>query len=300
VIPSTDAAGTQVALMGLGVMGSGMAGRLVDAGFSVALFNRNQERALPFATRGASLAPSPRQAALNADVIIAMVADDDASREVWLGEHGALDASKPGAILIECSTLSPGWVRHLAQTVESRGRAFLEAPVTGSKIQAASGQLLFLVGGASDTLEHARPILDTMGRGAVHLGAHGSGAFLKLVNNFLCGVQAASLAEAVALIERSQLSRDTALAVLTEGAPGSPLINMLAARMASGDYSVHFELDLMRKDLAYGIAEGQALGIRLETAMAALQEFDHANETGEGAKDLSAVVEWLRNSTPTA
>ncbi len=286
--------------MGLGVMGSGMARRLIDAGFPLTLFNRNPERALPFVTSGASLAISPRLAALDADVIVAMVADDDASRDVWLGERGALNASKPGAILIECSTLSSDWIRRLAQAVESHGCAFLEAPVTGSKMQAASGELLFLVGGAVETLERARPVLDAMGRGAVHLGPHGSGAFLKLVNNFLCGVQAASLAEAVALIERSSLPSDAALTVLTEGAPGSPLVKMLAARMASSDYSVHFELDLMRKDLAYGIAEGQSLGIRLETALAALQAFDKANETGAGTKDVSAVVEWLRTSVPTA
>ncbi len=287
---------TRVALMGLGVMGSGMAGQLSDAGFPLTLFNRSRERALPFVERGASLADSPRLAALDADVVVAMVADDDASREVWLGEHGALEGANPGAILIECSTLSPDWVRDLARLVESRGCAFLEAPVTGSKVQAASGQLFFLVGGAADTLERARPVLDAMGRGAVHLGAHGSGTFLKLVNNVLCGVQAASLAEALALIERSQLPTDTALAVLTEGAPGSPLVKLLAARMASADYSVHFELDLMRKDLTYGVAAAHALGIGLESARAALIAFDHASEAGAGAKDLSAVVDWLRNS----
>jgi 3-hydroxyisobutyrate dehydrogenase len=292
--------GRRVALVGLGVMGSGMAGQLLDAGFPLVVFNRNRERAMPYVARGASLATSPSEAAADADVIVAMVADDDASREVWLGQRGALAASKPGTLLIECSTLSPSWIRHLAQAAEARGCALLEAPVTGSKVQAAAGELLFLVGGAADTLERARPVLDAMGRGAVHLGAHGSGAFLKLINNFLCGVQAASLAEALALIERSELPRDMALEVLTEGAPGSPLVKMLSARMASSDYSVHFELDLMRKDLAYCITEGQAHGILLGTAMAALREFDHASEDGSGAKDLSAVVESLRKVAPTA
>ena len=185
------------------------------------------------------------------------------------------------------------------QAAEAHGCTFLEAPVTGSKVQAAAGELLFLVGGAADTLERAQPVLDAMGRGAVHLGPHGSGTLLKLVTKFLVGVQAASLAEALALVERSELPRDQALELLTEGAPGSPLFKLLAARMTSSDYSVHFVLDLMRKDLAYCITEGQTHGVRLETAMPALTEFDQASETGAGAKDLSAVVEALRMSGPT-
>ncbi len=120
------------------------------------------------------------------------------------------------------------------------------------------------------------------------------------MNNFLCGVRAASLAEALALVELSELPRDTALAVLTDGAPGNPLVKMLSTRMASSDDTVHFELDLMRKDLAYCIATGRAMGIRLDTALAALREFDRASATGFGSKDLSAVVESVRKAAPTA
>lgn len=283
-----------VAFLGLGVMGSGMAENLCNAEFLLIVYNRKPGRSSLLIARGAEERASPRLAAENADVIVAMVADDNASRAVWLGEDGALAAAKPGAVLVECSTLSVQWVRRLAEAASAQGCAFLEAPVTGSKSQAASGELLFLVGGEVQTLEQVRPVLDSMGRGVIHLGSHGSGALLKLVNNFLCGVQAASLAEALALIERSGLARDAALAVLTEGAPGSPMIKTLAARMTSRDYSVNFALKLMRKDLDYSITEAKTHGMGLETAMAALNLFSRAEDLGSGNQDLAAVVEALR------
>ena len=281
-------------------MGSGMAGQLLDAGFPLTVFNRNQERARPIVARGATLAASPSEAAAGADVVIAMVADDAASREVWLGDRGALGRIEARG--------DPDRVQHAVArtgTASSRRRSRrTEAPSSTRPSPAASSRprpaSSCSWSAAHRTRSSARwPVLDAMGRGVVHLGPHGSGAFLKLVNNFLVGVQAVSLAEALALVERSDLSRDTALEVLTGGAPGSPLVKMLSARMTESDYTVHFVLDLMRKDLAYCIAEGAAHGVRLETAIAALSQFDRASETGAGGQDLSAVVEALRASAPS-
>jgi len=130
-----------------------------------------------------------------------MVADDNASRSMWLGELGALVGAARGTLLIESSTLAVGWVKELAAAAEARGCELLDAPVTGSKIHAPSGELSFLVGGSAAALEKARPVLAVMSRAIHHLGPTGSGALLKLINNFLCGVQAASLAEALAVIE---------------------------------------------------------------------------------------------------
>src|SRR5262249_61273521 len=131
----------------------------------------------------------------------------------------------------------------------------LDAPVTGSKSHAAAGELTFLVGGPETALERARPVLEAMSKKIVHVGPTGSGAILKLINNFMCGVQAASLAEALVWIERSGLNPETAVQVLASGAPGSPLVQTVSARMMAHDFTPNFHLSLMRKDLAYASEE---------------------------------------------
>ena len=277
--------------IGLGTMGAGMAGRLIDGGFPLTVYNRSAGRAEPLVHRGARLAASPREAAQGADAVIAMVADDEASRQVWLGDTGALAGMRNDAVAMDCSTLSPAWIRELAASARC---PVLDAPVTGSRVQAAAGELRFMVGGDAAILERVLPPLKAMGREVVHLGPTGSGARMKLVNNFLCGVQAASMAEAMAFIERGGLDRDKALEILTNGAPASPMVKGLSARMASRDYGIYFALHLMGKDLRYAAAEAQTHGVTLRTAEAAEKLFQDACDQGWGDRDLSAVVEALR------
>ena len=183
------------------------------------------------AALGAQVAASPREAASRADVIISMVADDHASNEVWLGENGALSGARRGAVCVECSTITAGWARELGAAAARAGCEFCDAPVTGSRTHAAAGELNFIVGGAASTLEAIRPALAAMSKSIAPVGPVGSGALFKLINNFLCGVQVASLAEAIAMIERSDLDRSKALALLAGGAPGSPLVQTVAARL---------------------------------------------------------------------
>jgi 3-hydroxyisobutyrate dehydrogenase len=285
-----------IAFLGLGTMGGGMAGRLVDAGLDIVVWNRRRERADALTARGARAGASPREAAAGAAFVISMVADDEASREVWLGDNGALAGTAPGTVLIESSTLSPVWIEALAREAARRGCELLDAPVTGSRTHAAAGQLLFLVGGSAAALEQARPVFTPMSRGLLHLGPTGSGARMKLINNFVCGVQAAALGEAVALIERSGLDPAVAFSVLADGAPGSPLVKTVGPRMVSADYTVNFGLALMRKDLTYAISEGERVGIPQRTARAARELFDRAIAGGLADVDFSAVVEALRKA----
>jgi 3-hydroxyisobutyrate dehydrogenase len=284
-----------IAFFGLGTMGGGMARRLLGAGFPVTVYNRNPAKAEPFAEEGAKIAATPREAAAGADIVISMVADDEASRGVWLGPDGALAAVRQGAVLVESSTLSVEWIRELAEKARAAGCDLLDAPVTGSKPQAAAGELCFFVGGEAATVEVARGALGAMSKAIVHLGPTGSGALLKLINNFLCGVQAASLAEALALVERSGPNRDAAMTVLTNGTPGSPIVKTLAARMISHEFTPpNFLLRLMAKDLAYASAEIEAHGIEPVTGHAALKVYQNAVAHGDGEKDLSAVIEQFR------
>ncbi|MBV9881087.1 MAG: NAD(P)-dependent oxidoreductase [Gemmatirosa sp.] len=284
----------RIALLGLGVMGAGMAHRLLDAGLPLAVHNRTRSKAEPLGARGARIADTPREAAAGADVVIAMLADDGASCDTWLGADGALAGAAPGTVLVEASTVTPEWIAELARAAAGRGCPLLDAPVTGSKAQAASGALRFLVGGDAAALERARPVLSVLGQTIVHLGPTGSGALLKLVNNFLCGVQAAALAEAVALVERSTLDPQTAFDVLTNGAPGSPLVKSLLPRMTARDYVPNFHLALMGKDLAYAQRTAEGYGLELASAATARATFQRAVAAGLGESDFSAVVEPLR------
>jgi 3-hydroxyisobutyrate dehydrogenase len=284
-----------VAILGLGTMGSGMAANLLKAGFSLVVYNRTAAKAQALVDAGARLAATPAEAAKGASVVISMLADDAASREVWLGKDGALEAAGKDAVLIESSTVSPAWVAELEARAAQHGVELLDAPVTGSRMQAAAGQLSFLVGGSDRALEAVAPVLRAMGKEIVHLGPLGSGAKLKLINNFLCGVQIASLAEGIAWIERSGLDREKALAFLKTGAGGSPLIGAISTRMVDHNYAVNFLLRLMAKDLQYAQNEAEHCDVDLTTAQTARGLFEAAIAKGFGEEDMSSVIEPLRN-----
>lgn len=271
-----------------------MARRLIGAGFPLAVHNRSPEKAAALVADGARLAASPREAAAGADIVVSMVADDTASRSMWLGAEGALAGLARGAVAVECSTLTVAWVRELAWEVAERGGEFVDAPVTGSKDAAASGALNFLVGGGAAALEKIRPALTVMGRSVTHLGPTGSGAMVKLVNNFVAGVQVAAFAEALTWLERSGVARDPAVAFLLEGAAASPITKVVASRMLAGDYAPHFLLRLMTKDLGYALDEAGHQGVALATAEAALGRFRAAIAAGLGDKDMAAIVEGVR------
>src|SRR5579864_9179263 len=162
-----------VAILGLGIMGSGMAGRLLSAGFPLTIYNRNREKCAPFAKQGATAAASPRDAASQAEIIISMVANDEASRAIWLGEQGAIAGAAANSLLIECSTLTANWIHELASKAAAHRCRFLDAPVTGTKPHAASGELTFLVGGSVDDVAAAQPVFSVMGRETIHLGPTG-------------------------------------------------------------------------------------------------------------------------------
>lgn len=284
----------RIAFLGLGLMGGGMARRLLDAGFPLSVYNRSPEKTVSFAAAGAHVAASPFEAARRADVVISMVADDSAARSLWLGEKGALAGAASGTICVESSTVTVGWINELASAASARRCEVLDAPVTGSRTQAAAGELNFLVGGHAATLETIRPLLAVMSKTVTHLGPLGSGALVKLVNNFICGVQVAALAEGIAMIERGGLDRAKALEIITNGAPGSPLVKAVSARMTTTNYTPHFLLRLMAKDLAYARKEAGLHSLDLATATAALALFEKGIAAGHGEKDIAAVIEPLR------
>ena len=288
----------RVAILGLGTMGLGMAGRLAQAGLPLAVWNRTASRTESLRRSGARVGATPRDAARDATCVISMLSDDAASREVWLGENGALAGLAPGALLIESSTISPVWVRELGAAARAHGSALVDAPVTGSRTHAANGELTFLAGGDAKDVERATPVLKLMGKAVVHVGPLGSGALLKLVNNFLCAVQAVAFGEGLALLDKSELDLSKAVPALINGAAGSPLVKTMAERIATHDASVHFYLGLMQKDLTYAVEEGRRHALDLRTAALARDLFRAASENGFASSDLSTITEYLRGRTP--
>lgn len=288
----------KVALLGLGTMGSEMARNLLKAGFPLRVYNRTYEKAEALRSEGAVAARTPQEAASGADVVLSMLADDGASRATWLGERGALAAMNAGAVAVDCGTVSPGWIAEFHQAAQAKGIHAVDAPVTGSRPQAEAAQLTFLTGADTEILERIHPVLQSMSKEILHAGPVGSGVQLKLINNYLCGVQVASFAEALVWIERSGLDNAQAVNFLKRAAPGSPIVATMAERMAKRTYEVNFLLDLMRKDMTYAQQAALDFGVVLSTAENAEGLFAKAQREGYGTRDMAAVIEVVRRGNP--
>lgn len=286
----------KVALLGLGIMGGGMAGNLLKEGFPLTVYNRTRQKAEPFAVQGAQIAATPAEAAAGADVILAMVGDDDASRSVWLGEDGALASAKSGAVAIECSTLTTDWVRELATAAGEHGCKFLDVPVTGSRAAAADGTLTLLVGGDGETLAAARPVLEAISGTIAHLGSIGAGATYKLINNMMAAVHLTALAEGLTLAEKAGLNLEALVPLINTGAVNSGVVRGKLPRMIEQRYGdLDFALKWLEKDVRYALELGEAEAIRLRTAQAALAVIEAAREKGYGDMDMAAVLEGTRS-----
>jgi 3-hydroxyisobutyrate dehydrogenase len=267
----------RVAFIGLGRMGHGMAGRYLDAGFEVAVWNRSKARADDLIARGALWATSPANAAVDADAVVTMVADDEASRSVWLGKDGAAADVKAGTLAIECSTVSHRHVLEMARELRSRGLIYIDCPVTGLPEAAASGKLTLLVGADPADLEKAQPYLSPLCTTIRHFGAVGSGTVFKLINNLMGAVQIASLAEGVAIAERAGLDMNLVAEALATGAVASPQVIRHSKRMVARDFSgASFTAALRHKDAAYAVALAEELLPGVPVSRAALAAYETA------------------------
>ncbi len=281
----------RVALLGLGTMGAGMAANWLAKGFGLTVWNRTHARTQALADKGARVATTPREAAEGADCVFAMVADDTASRGVWLGDDGALAGAKTGAVVVESSTLTPDWVRELAGHARAKGCAFLDAPVGGSRQAAASGELRLFVGGDAATLDKARPALIAIGSKIDLLGPAGAGATWKLINNQLVAAQVAALGEALDVARKAGFRPVQISSLILNGATSSPIVKTKLPSMLSGDYDEpDFALSLMLKDARYAAALAQSLGAPADLVSSAVKAFARAEAKGLGAKDIAAVA----------
>jgi 3-hydroxyisobutyrate dehydrogenase len=284
-------------------MGSGMAARLVAAGYRVAVYNRTAARAEPLARAGATVAATAREACAGAEAVVAMTADDMSSHALWLGADGALAGElAPAALAIECSTLSHDWVLDLASRAKARGLRYVDAPVTGLPSAAAAGELTLLVGAAPADLAAARALLDTLATRILYFGAVGTGTVYKLVVNLLGAVQIASAAEGLALAERAGLDLRAVVDAIATGQAASPQVVRNTRRMIEGEFdsNVTFTPVLRLKDIDYALRLAAQLGVAAPFGDAAHDAFRRLIELGGAEEHESRVIDVARGVTPPA
>jgi 3-hydroxyisobutyrate dehydrogenase len=263
----------KIAFLGLGAMGSRMAMNLLKAGYDLTVWNRTLAVADVLVAAGAQRAVTPAAAAVDADVVISMVRDDEASESVWLHtKTGALHNMKAGAIGIESSTLSFDWIKKLGKAFASKHLSLLEAPVSGSRPQALAGQLIYIVGGDEQIAKKLGPLLSSMGSAIHYTGPLGSAALVKLCTNTLLGVQVTVVAELIGMLKRNGVDPARAFDVITNTAVCSPFAAGAAMGMLKGDFSPQFTTELVAKDFHYStkVAVDYALA---PTILAANQVF---------------------------
>ncbi|HEY6797809.1 MAG TPA: NAD(P)-dependent oxidoreductase [Kineosporiaceae bacterium] len=293
----------RIAVIGLGRMGRGMAHRLVSAGNDVTVHNRTpgSEAERGLVAGGARAARSPAEAARDADLVVVMVSDDDASRAVWLGPDGVLSGGAssgpaPDALAVECSTLSHQHVTRLAAAVGTAGLRYVDCPVTGLPDAAAAGTLTLLVGADDDDLARARPVLAPLCADLLHFGPVGAGTAYKLIINVMGAVQIAAAAEGMALAERAGLDLYQVARAIASGQAASPQVIRNTRRMADSDHdrNVVFPGRLRRKDVDYGMRLAAALGLRAPFGAVALSGLDELVAAGLGDLNESSIVEMAR------
>lgn len=279
----------KVGLIGLGIMGGGMAGQLLQKGYDLTVWNRDANKAQPLVEKGAKLAESPADLASKVEVVISMLRDDAVVREILLGENGAVQAAKPGTTFIDMSTVTPGLTHEFAAATQARGLLYLDAPVTGSKGAAASGQLIILAGGEASTLESVRDILEAMSQTIVHIGPTGSSAVIKLANNQLIGVVLAALGESLALTDAAGLNREMVLEMLIGTV--SRVAALKKPKILNHDFSTEFALDLLHKDLTQTLQAANELDVPMPLLAATREIYQQARKNGKGDQDFSAITE---------
>jgi 3-hydroxyisobutyrate dehydrogenase/glyoxylate/succinic semialdehyde reductase len=284
---------TRVAFLGLGAMGAPMARRIVAAGFPTTVWNRDPERAAPFAALGATVARTPREAAAAADVVATMLSDPAAVEAVAAGPDGLLAGLAEGALWLDFSTVTPGASRSFAARAKEKGARFCDVPVAGSVKPAVDGTLKILAGGDAADLERARPVLDAVSKGVLHFGAVGQGSAMKLVNNLLFGVTLAAFGEALGLARQLGLPEKETTEWLLSIPSVSPYLKAKMDFLAAGGEPPAFTLSLMEKDLRLMVEAGGGPE-SAAVVEAARADYERARKAGLGERDFSHVLNFLK------
>lgn len=281
----------KVAFIGLGVMGYPMAGHVLRAGLEICVFNRNAARAEQWcAEYGGNMAPTPAEAAKNADVVLVCVGNDDDVRAVVLGESGALAAMKHGAILVDHTTASADLARELAVAAQQQGKQFLDAPVSGGQAGAENGALTVMIGGEPSTYDLAKSVIDCYSRFSKLLGPAGHGQLAKMVNQICIAGVVQGLAEGLNFAMKVGLEGEALIETISKGAAGSWQMENRYQTMLQDQYEFGFAVDWMRKDLGIALAEAAKNGAELPVTALVDSFYQEVQTAGGGRWDTSSLL----------
>ncbi len=291
---------TRVGVVGLGIMGSGMAHNLLAAGHQVSVWNRTAARAEPFAAAGATVCDTPAELAASSDVVLVCVSDTPDVEAVLFAPGGVAAGAAPGTLVIDTSTISPDATRGFAGRLAGQGVAFLDAPVSGGSEGAARGTLSIMVGGDATDLDRARPVLESIGTTITHVGPVGSGQTCKLVNQVLVVVNMLAVSEALLLAEAGGLDLTRTIAAVESGAAGSWMLSNRGPQVVRRDWRPGFTIDLQQKDLRLVLEAADSLGVPLLATAGVFQMYrslQAAGLGGEGNHALAKALEHLSGVT---
>ena len=287
----------RVAYLCLGVMGGPMAGHLAAAGHRVRAYNRRRSRADSWLAAHAAYevasAPTPADAAADAEVVLACTGNDDDLRAITLGPGGAFDALAAGGLFVDHTTASPSLARELADEAERRGFAWLDAPVSGGQGGAENGQLTVMVGGEPDAYARAAPLFDCYARKHLLMGPAGAGQLTKMVNQICIAGLLQGLSEGLHFAKQSGLDGERVVEVISKGAAQSWQMDNRAATMLRGEFDFGFAVDWMRKDLAIALDEAERVGARLPITALVDELYGELQAGGAGRLDTSSLIRLL-------
>ncbi len=283
----------RVGFVGLGIMGAPMARNLLDAGFELTVWNRTPAKCDPLVTVGARQAENPAAVAAASEVTISCVTNSTDVEQVVLGDAGIIQGAKPGAVHIDCSTISPEVTRSIARALAECQVEFLDAPVSGGDVGARAGTLAIMAGGDPATFERCLPVLQAMGKTIVHVGPAGSGQVVKLCNQVAGGLNLLAMAEAIALARRAGVDPGRMLEVVSAGAAGSWMLRNLGPRALNGDFAPGFMVELMQKDLRLALEAAAASLTPLPGTALVSQLYTAIEAEGRGRDGTQAIVDAI-------
>src|SRR5688500_7813093 len=270
-------------------MGSRMARQLLDKGFPLTVWNRTPDRCIPLRDAGAAVAATPRELAESCDVVVACVADPNAVGRIVFADDGIRPAARPGFRYLEASTISPGLARRVAEALRARGADMLEAPMTGSKLGAEKGMLLFMTGGAREVHDELMPVMMAMGSRAIHCGDIGDASVVKLIGNTVISFMLEGLCEGLAVARKAGIPAETVIDVIQASGYASPYYAFKGGAIARRDWETHFSIDLMAKDQGLMLEEADKRRVPLPGLAAIREVFQAARAAGWGGEDIAAV-----------
>jgi 3-hydroxyisobutyrate dehydrogenase len=280
-------------MLGLGIMGAGMAANLQKAGFPVTVHNRTAAKAEPFAAAGAGVAGTPAELAAATDVVLVCVSDTPDVEAVLFGPDGVAEGAAPDTLVVDASTIAPAATRDFAARLAGQGVALVDAPVSGGSEGAKNGTLSIMVGGAPADVDRARPVLEAIGRTITHVGPVGAGQTCKLVNQILVVVNMLAVSEALLLAEAGGLDPATAIEAVQGGAGGSWMLANRGPQVVAQDWRPGFTVDLQQKDLRLVLDAADELGVPLLGTATVFQLYRTLQARGLGGEGNHALVKAL-------